>query len=133
MESGIPVPTGGRGGPEHEYWKARVAQHLRDLGFLVEVEKPTGGGQTIDLVATKDGQTLAVEVETGTSDVAANIRKCIRFGCQRVLVLGTSAHAMHHISQSLRDLDTATPERVSVLDVQSFLEGDDLGITAPTS
>lgn len=30
----------------------------------------------MDLVATKDGKRIAIEIETGKSDVEANIRKC---------------------------------------------------------
>ena len=52
-----------------------------------------GGGQSIDLVASRDGKRIAFEVETGNSDVAANLRKCLGQGLDRVVFATTSAKA----------------------------------------
>ena len=63
------------GGPEHEYWKCRVAKHLEDIGYETEIEFPIGEGKTVDILAVRDGQRLAIEIETGKSNVMDNIRK----------------------------------------------------------
>jgi len=39
------------GGPEHRYWKKRLAEHLRACGYDVTEEYSIGGGKAIDLVA----------------------------------------------------------------------------------
>jgi hypothetical protein len=77
------------GGPEHRYWKRRLADHLRDRGYNVTEEYPLGGGKAIDLLAVRDGQRLAIEIETGKSDAAANVRKCIQAGVDQVVAVVT--------------------------------------------
>jgi len=52
------------GGPEHEYWKYRIAEHLRRNGFEIEIESPIGEGKAVDISAVKDGRKVAVEIET---------------------------------------------------------------------
>ena len=88
---GITEPDADRlGGPEHRYWKKRLAEHLRANGYEVVEEYPIGGGKAIDLVAERDGKRMAIEIETGNSDAAANVEKCLAAGFQRVIVVATS-------------------------------------------
>lgn len=77
---------------EHEYWKHRIAEDYRSRGYEVEEEVPIGGGQAVDLVASKDGQRIAIEVETGKSDEGSNREKCIRsdFSAVRTIRVGSS-------------------------------------------
>jgi len=79
------------GGPEHRYWKAKLAARLRRLGYKVREEHAIGGGKAIDLLATKNGRRIAFEIETGKSDVSANVRKALQYGVDRVVVVTTSA------------------------------------------
>ena len=78
------------GGPEHRYWKRRLAEHLAAAGYEVTEEAPLGGGRTVDLLAVKDGWRTAVEIETGNSDAAANVRKCLAAGVERAVVVATN-------------------------------------------
>lgn len=75
---------------EHEYYKELVAQRYREMGYDVEKEVPIGGGKAVDLVATKDGKRIAIEVETGKSDVKGNVLKCREVGFDNVIVVPTS-------------------------------------------
>jgi len=79
-----------QGGPEHRYWGQAVADHLQAEGYKVAKEVPTGGGKTIDIVATRAGKQIAFEIETGKSDAAANIRKCREAGFEEIVVAATS-------------------------------------------
>ena len=76
-----------QGGPEHEYWKYRIAEHLRNKGYEIEIESPIGEGKTIDIVASKDGQRLAIEIETGKSDVFENVLKNINHECSKIVMI----------------------------------------------
>ena len=87
-----------RGGPEHEYWKHKIAQVLRPDGWDVALEQQTADGHYVDVVAERDGECLAVEVETGKSDVVANVRRCLEAGFDRIVVVATSREA-HHIAE----------------------------------
>jgi hypothetical protein len=56
MVLGIDEPDSDRlGGPEHRYWKKRLAEHLKSQGWEVVEEYPVGGGKAIDLLAMRDG------------------------------------------------------------------------------
>jgi hypothetical protein len=81
------------GGPEHRYWKQRIAEHLRSLGYEVTVEAPLGGGKTVDLLAMRNGRRIAIEIETGKSDVAANVGKCLEAGMNPIFVVATTLRA----------------------------------------
>jgi Holliday junction resolvase len=85
----------------HTYWKRRLAEHLRTRGYEVAEEFPVGGGKTIDLVATRGGKRVAFEIETGASDAAANVRKCLAAGVDRVVVVATSARNRESLAKKL--------------------------------
>ena len=91
------------GGPEHRYWKRRLAEHLSACGYDVTEEYPLGGGKAIDLLAVKNGQRLAIEVETGKSDAAANVRKCLNAGFRQVVVVTT--HGKNGLARALQRED----------------------------
>jgi len=76
---------------EHEYCKKLVAEQYRQKGYNVEEEVHIGDGKAVDLVATKDGKRIAIEVETGKSDIKANISKCREAGLGKVLVIKTNS------------------------------------------
>jgi hypothetical protein len=89
---GINEPETDRfGGPEHRYWKHRLAEHLKTCGYMVEEEVPIGGGKAVDLVAGRDGERIAFEIETGKSDAGANVGKCLDAGWDKVVIIATSA------------------------------------------
>lgn len=72
---GITVTTKRAGGAEHEFWKHELRVRLERQGFAVIDEHPLGGGKTADLRAQKNDRTLFIEIETGRSDIPANIAK----------------------------------------------------------
>lgn len=91
------------GGPEHRYWVRTIAEHLETQGFKVTEEAPIGDGKTIDIVATSNGRRIALEIETGKSDVAANVKKCLDAGLDRIVVVTTSAQADKRIRADLAE------------------------------
>ena len=75
QEMGFKIEKKREGGPEHEYWKYRIGELFKGKGYQVEIEKPVGEGKTVDIVASKDGEKLAIEIETGKSDLMTNLLK----------------------------------------------------------
>ena len=65
----------GAGGAEHEFWKHELHTLLERHGYTVTEEHPLGGGKTADLRAQHEGRVVFIEVETGRSDIAANLAK----------------------------------------------------------
>jgi hypothetical protein len=78
------------GSLSHEYTKKRIAEEYRSRGYHVEEEYPLGGGKAVDLMATKGDERIAIEVETGKSQVNENLRKCKEAGFEKVVVVRTN-------------------------------------------
>jgi hypothetical protein len=94
--AGVPVARSRHGGPAHEYWKHIIGERLREQGFTVTEEYATGGGKTVDLYAVRGEQRLGVEVETGRSDIMANVAKCAALDAEVMFVFtDTQTRSMH--------------------------------------
>jgi len=61
-------------------------------------EAPLGGGKAVDILAVKNGKRIAFEIETGKSDAAANVQKCLDGGIDKVVVVATSLHTYKRLS-----------------------------------
>jgi len=93
------IATQFRNGAEHRYWKDRVATALTDAGLHVEQEKRLNGGR-VDVHA-QNGHPVAIEIETGKSDITRNVAKNLRAGYQDVLVLPTNQAARRTVERAL--------------------------------
>lgn len=76
QEQGISVPSAGRGGAAHEYWRQTLRHILERHGYTATEEFPIGEGRAVDLHATRNDHEVFVEIETGKSDIQTNITKC---------------------------------------------------------
>lgn len=74
---------------EHEYYKELVAREYRSKWYDVKKEVQTGQGKAVDLVATKGNRRIAIEIETGKSNVENNVKKCKEAGFDEVMVVHT--------------------------------------------
>jgi hypothetical protein len=84
----------------HEYWKQYYAQRFTEQGYQVELEVPRISGRT-DVVARKDNQKIAIEIETGKSDFMRNIRQDLSAKYDRVIVVATDKPAFEKIEKEL--------------------------------
>jgi hypothetical protein len=111
---GVILPSGRVGGAAHEYWRHVLAQRLTILGFQVVQEFPLGAGAAVDLRASKPGAVVYVEIETGKSDVAANVAKC-RALDGKVIFFFTTAGARFQHAEVLSNTLTLTPSELETL------------------
>ncbi|VGO13685.1 hypothetical protein PDESU_02242 [Pontiella desulfatans] len=88
------------GGLIHNYWKNEIRRKLDREGWTVELEKPIGNNQCIDLHAEKEGKRMAVEIETGSRG-ADNIQKLLELGFDQIISFSTAESVKH---KTLRDL-----------------------------
>lgn len=65
--------TNANGDLEHEYWRRQVARLYEGQGYGVHMEQPING--CADLVAQKQDESIAVEIETGKSSWRDNITR----------------------------------------------------------
>jgi len=67
----------------------------------VTEEAPLGDGKAVDILAVKDGKRIAFEVETGKSDAAANVRKCLAAELDKVVIVATTKNARRAIAAAM--------------------------------
>lgn len=95
----------------HEYWKRFYARRYAEAGYRVHVEAPYGDGRA-DVLAYKDKEIIAVEIETGMSDVVANVKRDLRTGCSKVVVIATDEKAMEKLERELGKEALLIPNRI---------------------
>ena len=98
----------------HAYWKHFYAQRYRQRGYSVQIEAPRIGGQ-VDVCAENAAERVAIEIETGKSDVAGNVRNGLRSGFARVLVVATDEAALPRIERQLAKDGLLIAGRVEIL------------------
>ncbi len=115
---GYEVPVRSHWGSlEHEYWKHKVAEKLKNDGWAVTMEEPVNG--YADIMAEKDGHKIAVEIETGKSNWRANIEKIGDKDFDKVLIVATNSQAFEKISSEAKN--TVNGLTIKVVQAQEFV------------
>ncbi len=93
-EMGIDVGLVPRASLEHQFWAQRAAEYLENEGYAVTHEYPVPNDGIVDLLAERPGARVALEVETGKSDIKENITKLKDAGFDRIILLATCPEAV---------------------------------------
>jgi len=107
-----PVP---RESLEHHYWVSRAAKHFEQQGFEVTREHVVPGDGIVDVVATRANERLAIEIETGKSDIRINIEKTQQKGFDRVILIATAPSAVSACQRALETVPLETRQTVELL------------------
>lgn len=107
----------GRAGFEHEYYKQHNADKLTQAGFQTALEVPRKKRPgRMDLIAAGLSQpNLCVEIETGKSDVVANVKHDLAEGYKKIIVAVTDEQALEKVTQQLDRAGLLIPPRVVVV------------------
>lgn len=106
--------TLGRGSLAHEYWKRFYAALLKEDGYHVELEAPRKSGR-VDVLARRGTESIAVEVETGKSDVVWNVKQDLLSRFTKVLVVATDERALDKVERQLAKAGLIIPRRVEIV------------------
>ncbi len=104
-----------REGLDHRYWIKRAAEHFEKQGYEVTRSHQIEGNGIVDLLATRGGQRVAVEVETGKSDIRENLSKTQRAGFDRVVLVAVSPSAVGACQRAIEAADGAKQTSVEML------------------
>jgi len=101
----VPVPSLGRGGPEHQYLQDLVKRWAESHGYraTIEEEIPEGKGK-VDVALRTDDFSLACEISV-TSTVAqevGNALKCLDAGFHEVAILALKRPRLQKIEAALK-------------------------------
>ena len=84
----------------------RWGEQFENQGYEMTLEHPVPGDGNIDLLAERPGERVAIEIETGKSDIKENLVKLRSAGFDRVVFVATSPAA---VSACHRALEAAGP------------------------
>lgn len=85
-----------KGGLEHAFWVHIIKKLLLKKSYDVKTEE---GG--IDLVAVRDNERIAIEIETGNSYPTKNILKCLQLGFTKIYSIVTNKQTHAEVSRFL--------------------------------
>jgi len=100
---------------EHMFWVNKVAQYFEKKGYDVLREHPVKGNGAVDILAKKPGENVAIEVETGKSDVKANLKKIKKGEFDRVVLVATSPEAVTACQKAVTDTSHAALPAIELL------------------
>ena len=106
----------GRGGLEHRYWVEAIKQHYLKQGGFTFIEK-----DDLDLVVESYEQTLAIQVETGKSDLAGNLLKLGQYQADLKYMIATNKETELKLKNLLRDLLVPDRENIQIKLAKDFL------------
>jgi hypothetical protein len=66
--------------------KSLLPRNTGKEGYKVEEEVHRGEGRRVDHVATKNGRRIAIERETGKSEIRGKLKKCKNAGYEEVQI-----------------------------------------------
>ena len=90
---------------QHRYWVKRAKQYFENQGYDMRIEHPIKGGRAIDLFAQKHHEKMAIEVETGKSDIEANLEKSKSLGFNRIILIATSPTAVGACQRAVKKVE----------------------------
>jgi len=88
-------------GVEHRYWVKKAKEHFENKGMEVTREYQIKGNGAIDLLAERPGEKVAIEVETGKSNIKANLTKIKGTECDRIILIATSPVAVNACNRAI--------------------------------
>ena len=106
----------GRGGLEHRYYIEKIKDHfIHNEGFTF-IEK-----DDIDLVVDKADKRMAIQLETGKSDIQANLTKLGRYNASFKYVVTTNRETEIRVKEIYKDLIVPDKENIQIFFAKDFL------------
>jgi hypothetical protein len=106
----------GRGGLEHRYYVERIKEHYLQAEGFTFIEK-----DNIDLVVETVKKKMAIQMETGKSDIQANLMRLGRYKADFKYVVTTNRETEIRIKELLKDLIVPDREIIRVVYAKDFL------------
>ena len=94
---------------EHMFWVDRAARHFEQSGFEIQREHPVKGNGAVDLLATRPGETVVIEIETGKSNTKENLSKIAHADFDRIVLVATSAAGSEACRKAMADIKEGPP------------------------
>ena len=90
---------------EHRWWIRKTREHFEKKGYEVTLEHPIKGNGAIDLLAVRPGEKIAIEVETGKSDIKQNLQHMKKKEFDQLIMIATSPEAVSACQKAIDAVD----------------------------
>jgi hypothetical protein len=107
----------GRGGLEHRYYIEKIKEYYLQSGGFTFVEK-----DDIDLIVESIERKMAIQIETGKSNIQGNLTKLGRYKADLKYVVTTNRETEIRIRKILKDLIVPDRESIHILFAKDFLK-----------
>ena len=104
---------------EHRFWVNKTAQYFEKKGYEIKKEHPVKGNGAIDILAERPGEKIAVEVETGKSDIKTNLGKIMKAGFGKIVMIATSPTG---VSACQKAVENMGPDHSSKAEILTWLD-----------
>ncbi len=98
----------------HQYWKRFYGERFKEQGYKIQLEAPRRSGN-VDVLAVKGEESIAVEIETGKSDIVRNVKQDLLSGFDKVLIVATDEKALAKVEQELGRAGLIGVQRVEIV------------------
>lgn len=117
---GIDIGPAPRASLEHQYWVMKAAEYFEKKGYSLTREHVIQGNGAVDLLAERPGHRIAIEIETGKSNIRQNVRKAQRAAFDGIVLLATCPAAVSTCQKAIEEAgqtDGPVPQLMTWLDI----------------
>ena len=100
---------------EHRYWVNQAKLYFENKGFTLTREFVLTDGKAFDLLAERPGERIAIEVETGKSDIKANIEKTQKADIDKLVLLAVNPTALAKCQKMVENTDKLNIPQIELL------------------
>lgn len=111
---GLGQPASPRESLAHSYWKRYYARQFSAEGYAVTLEAQRRNGR-VDVLATRNGRRVAIEIETGRSNVVENVKNDLRSGFAQIIIVVADPRRLDRIEAALARHELLLRGRVFIL------------------
>jgi hypothetical protein len=97
---------------EHMFWVERTAKYFEKEGYETKREHPVKGNGAVDILATRPGEMVAVEIETGKSNTKENLTKIAHAQFDRIVLVATSLAGSAACQKAMADVTGGPPAQL---------------------
>ena len=100
---------------EHKYWVNRAKHYFEGQGYDITREYTIAEGKAFDLLAQRPGERIAIEIETGKSDIKANIEKSFNSNIDKLILLAVNSSAVESCQKAAGKIDNKPGLKIEIM------------------
>ena len=100
---------------EHQYWIKQTSRYFQDKGFDITIEHRVKDNGAVDILAEKNQDRIAVEIETGKSDIKQNLAKIQHADFAQIILIATNPNSVTACKKAMEQAEPQTKIPIKLL------------------